>query len=666
MSQIKPVGENNPPQFVAPKNEALHGGETGTPQSPLPTPAEGITVPESAAAATPTPPQPPVAADANPATGSGPSEGNGSGAGVEQHSPQTPGASVPPPSGAANGRPSHYGYGPAGLPAGSVYGQLGAPAGNAGGAAPYSQAVPAPVSQAASRQPFTATSADRWFAVGCLVLGVLFVNWLFFSMPLQGWGVTAFTVLFGLFTLGYAWGKEIKPKPTSWFWFAVLQLTGLTYALWPAGSMGFYQGLLLFGSAVYWCASALGGLLAQKTGNYLFFEALNLLLCIPFRNFGIWFKSLARPAGGRGEAATNGSAAPAKRGRLVWALLLGVLLCLPLLAVLLPLLLEADAGPFNGLMIQVLYYLEKLFSIFDMPFIFRSVFGFPVALYLFGLIAGIAHRRYISNIDLKRVEQAGTQLRLVPNATIFVVLGMVSVLYLVFIGCQMPYFFSAFMGQRPSEYQVYSSYARDGFFELCRIAAINLALLTASNLLCRTKRLESAWLKGLNILLSVLTLLVITTAFSKMALYINAYGLTPKRVMSCVFMVFLAGVFVANIVLQYKAFSIMRFAAVYGTVLLCALCLVNLDALVTHYNANRYLDGSLPSFDVTLLEQTKSNGIFDAIRVYEAEEDIENRKELWNKIAFYAKTVPSFDENSSRDCLWYMLLRRVKPAPRIG
>ena len=100
---------------------------------------------------------------------------------------------------------------------------------------------------------------------------------------------------------------------------------------------------------------------------------------------------------------------------------------------------------------------------------------------------------------------------------------------------------------------------------------------------------NSVALKILNLLLALVTLVLIATAFSKMALYIEAYGLTMRRLLPCVFMIFMAVVCGGVIALQKWSFSITRLAVGTGIVMFCLLCLSNPDSLVARYNADRYL-----------------------------------------------------------------------------
>jgi hypothetical protein len=192
---------------------------------------------------------------------------------------------------------------------------------------------------------------------------------------------------------------------------------------------------------------------------------------------------------------------------------------------------------------------------------------------------------------------------------------------------------------------------------LCQIAAINLSLLILANLFCKKPQRENYVLKILNGLLSLLTLLLIATAFSKMALYIGVYGLSIRRLLPCLFMVFLAVVCGGVIVLQKRHFSIVRLSAFTGTLMICALCLLNPDGFVARYNANRYLSGTLESFDVQILYISGPAGIDPALKVYSQTGDEKLKAEL--KTYIYDQQQDSIKTfGKSRDSLENMLVRQ--------
>ncbi len=468
---------------------------------------------------------------------------------------------------------------------------------------PYYSAAP----KAADAAPFQADLKDVLFAVFAYILGYLFCRWVLVST--FGWGVAAFTAVWLASALLYLLRKGVRPGAASWFWFAVTLLTGLSFALWADIGLGPLRNLFLFCSAVYWVLSAACAQVSGKTGNYLFLDGLNAVFVIPFGNFLNQYKAFSCLKGEKRRDAKK-----------AFSVLLGILFALIALLIVTPQLLKADSGAFSGLIGDFLDLFRLDWAKVG-EFLMYCFLAVPTAAYLFGLISGAAAKRKTDKFTADKAEKTVSSMRVLPSATAFIVLGAVCALYVLFIACQVPYFFSAFSGARPDGWLSYSEYARQGFFELCGLSALNLAMLMAANILSKKPRAANPALRIFNLLLSLITLVLIATAMSKMALYIDAFGLTVLRVLPSVFMAFLAVVFIAVIVLQKATFSVVRVALVTGAVLFTALCLVNVDGLVVRYNTDRYLAGTLTDYDTALLYRAGPAGVIPAIEVYEATSD---------------------------------------------
>ena len=82
-------------------------------------------------------------------------------------------------------------------------------------------------------------------------------------------------------------------------------------------------------------------------------------------------------------------------------------------------------------------------------------------------------------------EESGRVFRFVPDIAVLTFGVIVSAVYLLFIGLQARYLFSAFFGILPEAY-TYAQYARQGFFELCVIALLNASFLIAMNSCAKT------------------------------------------------------------------------------------------------------------------------------------------------------------------------------------
>ena len=459
-----------------------------------------------------------------------------------------------------------------------------------------------------AKVPFVADRSDSLFALFAFILGFVFTRWVLFSW--QGWGVTLFTLAFCSSVTVYLLKKGIHMPKAGWFWLAVVMLIGLSFSLWTNNGLAPLHGLMLFGSAVYWILCAAGLLILGKTGDLILWDSYNALLVIPFSNFGCQYKGLA-------FLGKNNYLAG---GRQLFSIALGLLLSLIVAAMVLPLLMEADSGGFAKIVNGILTGFRGIGAGFWE--LFRDiVLAIPIAAYIFGLVAGGAHKRGTYLLERDSTLKKISALRVLPVTTVYILLGLLCMIYIVFIGSQLPYFFSAFVGKRPEGWQIYSEYARSGFFELCRIAVINLIVLSAANILILKQCRNSMALKILNSLLAVLTLVLIAAAFSKMAMYIGAYGLSMRRLLPCIFMIFMAVICGGVVALQKWSFSITRLAVGTGVVMFCMLCLLNPDSFVARYNADRYLAGTLRNFDVEILYRSGPAGVDSALKVYDKTDD---------------------------------------------
>jgi len=465
-----------------------------------------------------------------------------------------------------------------------------------------------------SKEPFEPDRKDGIFAVLAFVLGFCFAHWVLFSW--HGWGVTMFALGYCATITVYLLKKGVHISRAGWFWLVIVVLTGISFSLWTNKGLGPWPGLLLFCSAIYWIICATGLQILGKTSNLIGLDFCNALFIIPFMNFGCQYKSLVCLV--RNKLA---------KSRQFLSIALGVVLSIIVVAMVLPLLMKADSGGFFRITNGFLSFLHGMSSWAGETLLY-GILAIPIGSYLFGLVAGSAHKRGCDVFKQDSTLKLFSGIRILPLATVYTLLGLLCTLYVLFIGSQLPYFFLAFAGQRPEGWQVYSEYARSGFFELCRIAAINLLVLIAANLLSKKECQDRIALKILNSLLAVLTLVLIATALSKMVMYIGAYGLSMRRLLPCIFMVFLAVLCGGVVAMQKWSFSITRLAVGLGVVMLCLLSLVDADSFVANYNAERYLSGTLRSFDVEILYRSGPAGVDSALMLYEETNDHVLQEEL--------------------------------------
>jgi hypothetical protein len=457
--------------------------------------------------------------------------------------------------------------------------------------------------------------ADTWLSYISLLLGFLFMRLVLFQW--SGWGVSLYVVLYIGVVLWYFRQYRVKTTAEGYFWLAVLLATGAGFAIWQTNNVLLFLGraVLLFGSAIYWVITAAGATLRGGTSDYLPFDIQHGFINSPFRNMSRQFQGLSALLSGNKEAVAR-----------IWQIAGGIFIGLLLIAFTGPFLLRADAGGFTSLMLAAGRLLPRI----DTELVMHLLLTVPAAAYIFGLLYGCVPNRHSYGHDAGRIEQSFRGWSKLPQVTAIVALFLLSAVYAVFILSQLPYHFSAFRGVLPPGWVSVAEYARQGFFELCFIAAFNLGLLAVMNVVC----VRDKGFKLLNSVLSLVTLTFVVIAFSKMALYVAMFGLTISRLLASVSLPALAVVCVAVIIRQKKAFSTVRLAVFMLAILVSTLVLIEPDRLVAEYNAGRYLAGTLEHFDATVLYGASLSGTDVAKRLLDRPIPEELRAQLYQYLGF--------------------------------
>ena len=278
-----------------------------------------------------------------------------------------------------------------------------------------------------------------------------------------------------------------------------------------------------------------------------------------------------------------------KGGRkLGWRILLGFLVCIPVLAVIIALLSSADKA-FESLVRKI----GDIIGNRILEYLFKIFLGAVLAVPLFGAVYSFRYKK--GRPDAKAVTLPA---KLDP-AVAYTVLSLVCAVYFVFLFVQFNYMFLAFAGRLPENF-IYSEYARRGFFELAAVAAINLAISAAAYVFSPKKSGKPAVaLKVLLLTLSFVTLVIIGSAFAKMAMYMDVFGLTRLRVWTSWFMILTAAVFLMTIVKVLSSkFSVVKAVCVFFTVWYLVLNLAGTDAVVAKFNVEKYRSDTSTVLDV--------------------------------------------------------------------
>ena len=405
---------------------------------------------------------------------------------------------------------------------------------------------------------------DRWdhvFAGLYVILGILMWNCL--CMENFARGLSMFSILYIITVLAYAGLKKFPITGEKIFWTLILLGISLPYGFYSVFDFG--QTLMIFLVAAYWTLVITEGLLWKgQTSSWILLDSWNGLIALPVLNFLCQIRLIFQSFSEKREEK--------KDWRMV---LLGIVISIPALLIIVPILSQADTG-FRSLVAAILDLLGADFRIL----IWRGIVGILLGAFMFGTLYGGVYKRHVKEEECIRFhEESGRVFRFVPDIAVLTFGIIVSAVYVLFIGLQARYLFSAFFGILPEAY-TYAQYARQGFFELCVIALLNASFLTAMNGCAKTPRRKNRGLLLENGILGALTLLLLATAASKLGMYIVAYGFTVKRCISSVFLIWLFLVFILVLIYQKKDIPLIRWAVFAGAVFFTLLCVLPVEQII--------------------------------------------------------------------------------------
>ena len=220
-------------------------------------------------------------------------------------------------------------------------------------------------------------------------------------------------------------------------------------------------------------------------------------------------------------------------------ILIGCIISFPVLLIILPLLSHADTT------FETWLSMIHIDTTLVMEWIGTLMVTIPLFFYYFsmsyGNITNSSLRIYNKDIETKRLQN----LSMIPVSIYTTLETILVITYLIFLFASFQSIITAVGASK--ELFSYSDFARQGFFELCIIGAINLTMILLIRLTASShaiSKMEKA--------LILETLLLIISAMVKMIFYILSYhALTYLRVYASWFMIVLFGLFLI-LLLQKK------------------------------------------------------------------------------------------------------------------
>ena len=321
-------------------------------------------------------------------------------------------------------------------------------------------------------------------------------------------------------------GAGSHPEKETVFWYAMTFLAGLTATIGPETGLSLFAMHLC---GVYSVLTSNGILLGGKTSGFIPADLIHGFYVKSFAGFpnfivdwGCFRKQVA-----------EGEQTAAKKKNPVGAVLfIAVMIVLLIISISFMASIDEDISMFfddmfNGLEV----YLEDLKIDEIIP---RALFAIPVCFYLYGLMSrsaksdGEKEKRFSS--WLTRFMGKG---KTVSATIVYIAAGVFVASYILFFVKRLTYMLGGFVGDVPDGMLV-SHYAREGFFELVGIMAVNMCVYLAINIFGKTAETGKFALpaKILVTLLMSESIVFAVIAMSKLGLYYSIFGYTPKRILA--------------------------------------------------------------------------------------------------------------------------------------
>ena len=238
----------------------------------------------------------------------------------------------------------------------------------------------------------------------------------------------------------------------------------------------------------------------------------------------------------------------------------------------------------------------------------------------FAAIAGLSYLSYIffpkpapagaSNPPVSAPVHSGRGIE------VLVFLGLISALFLIFIGFQLTYLFGGEANILNAGF-TYAEYARRGFFELLVVGMLSLVILLAAE-----KYTGAELKKDKRFLIPAFVaiaevVIVIISAFKRLALYIDAYGMTLPRFYVTAIVLLLLALFIilAAKFIWSKQEQFFTFGTLISVLALLVLInLINPDSYVAKANIAQYNETG--KLDLVYIDELSVDAISQKLEIY--------------------------------------------------
>jgi hypothetical protein len=404
----------------------------------------------------------------------------------------------------------------------------------------------------------------RWL-LGMLGVGV--AGDLLLRVTPWGFNLVIWVVLLAALVLVLLRTERQTMNRNQFIWFSVATAFSLMYGWRDSGGLQLLNTLSMLGAVgfAFWLAGIgrvnVGGLII--TGLRLV-GGIVLPLIGTFHVIGSWLTPVA----------TNESGKETFSWTRFFRAILGLIITIPVILLFGSLFASADSG-FKEV-------IRKLTD-FDMSNVATHV----LLISLFGWVAGgVMYWLWPRAVKSDSMEPSSPQL--LGSIEIGTMLGALNLLFLLFIGVQVSYLFGGDAMVQKTANLSYAEYFRSGFFELLTVAALVLPLLLFCDWLWKDEESPKRFHQLATCLLVQLGV-VMLSAFKRLGLYLEAYGLTEQRLYAAAVLCWLgfAAVWLGVTVLRGKRLLFAPGIVTAAFAVIFALNVINPDALIAKHQLSR-------------------------------------------------------------------------------
>ena len=430
-----------------------------------------------------------------------------------------------------------------------------------------------------------------WLLLFGLIIGASFD--IFFYNKTLGISYIIFIVLVLAVFLASFWGCLKKLNNQAWFFVIPILLLSSTFFIF-SNQVFKILNYLIVPILVIMLSSLVANINKSDWSDIRFIGDIAKRIFVPFRFIHRPFLTLSRMTDNSSKGSKN---------RILPKVVIGILISIPLLAIILWLLSSADIV-FKNIFINI-----PLLKIFKHFLIIISVSVYAIC-FLWALLKAFNERKKSTNGAVSTSSTPSTNSKASTNSNantngtsstkiqwklfldpvvLLTILILVNAIYAVFSFIQFRYLFGGSSFALPSSF-TYAEYARRGFAELVIVTIINFGILIFGITFVKkdSKRIFTA-IRAFLTLLVIFTFILLISAFYRMLVYEQAYGFTYLRIFVQAFMIMLFFLFVINIIyIWYQKLPIIKTYFIISLAIYIIMNFSNVDKIIADNNINRY------------------------------------------------------------------------------